>query len=956
MIKKFMVSLSILVAFFLSGYNELQAQTEKKVLGFEDVKLWRNHAVKLSDNGEWYTVLYSLTEKAEAKKDSTTKKYAEQIARKFYNQKNQTDVLYICNAKSGIKYEITDGKKPAFSAASDWVAYQIKPEPEEEKKDKKEKKEKKDKAIIELKHLESGFTVSYESDAEYSFAEDHNYFISSDTNSLLVYDLDHRREHYIGNIGEYLLDKKSDNIAYTISAEDKRGNGIYLYNPRKMTTRAIQTGNFIFSNLSWNQEKSALAAYKYSIDKEKIDYTNMKIVVVSGIEAKAPKSFEYVVKDFKGMPEYMGPAVKSGRYSNKIVWSKDGERLFIKIKTFDQDTEKKDKNAKESKDDPTVQVWHWKDKKLLSQRMMEAERNKNEVFDAIFFRESKKIVRLTSKEMQGLIMSEGTDNWAVGMDNREYLSDWDVSRNDLYSVNLGTGVKKLIAKKQSGRVQLSPDGEKFVVWDEAHYWCYDLKNDRKYNITSALPVSFINKEDDHAGYKPDYGFVAWVKNQNAVIVNHKLDLWLLPLDNKTKAKNLTASVTSKDSIRFRFDDLSFKRETEIDERYVDLKSPNILYAFNVENKQAGYYKLQKGKLKELIYGPASYSSSRWRSGLIKAKKSDAIIYKMGDFQNYPEAYLSSLDFEDPEKITNTNPQQEAYEWGHRILIDYTNDDGVPLQAVLSIPDTYKKGQKLPMIVYSYEKLSQSMYAYSSPYLGGASVNEMTYVSDGYLFLRPDIHFNVTTPHSDMHECIDAAIEKVMELGYVDEKRIGYEGFSYGGHCGMYISTQENKFAAIAAGAGVSNLVQGFNIDIVRDGSNEQDYYMTQQGRLGTDPTSNTEMYISESAVFNAQTMNTPLLLFHGTADNVVLWEHSFGFYSILRYLKKPVVFLSYQGEGHGLRKKGNRLDIQIRLKEYFDHYLKGKEAGKWILEELPYKPKKESKEDKKKKRTVPVWK
>jgi dipeptidyl aminopeptidase/acylaminoacyl peptidase len=132
--------------------------------------------------------------------------------------------------------------------------------------------------------------------------------------------------------------------------------------------------------------------------------------------------------------------------------------------------------------------------------------------------------------------------------------------------------------------------------------------------------------------------------------------------------------------------------------------------------------------------------------------------------------------------------------------------------------------------------------------------------------------------------------------------------------------------------------------------------MTQQGRLGTDPTSNTEMYISESAVFNAQGMNTPLLLFHGTADNVVQWEHSFGFYSILRYLKKPVVFLSYEGEGHGLRKKENRLDIQLRLKEYFDHYLKGKEAGAWITEEIPYKAKEKSKEADKNKRTVPLWK
>ncbi len=951
MIKRFFITLSIIITFSLLGNKEIQAQSEKKILGIEDVKLWRSNAVTLSENGEWYTVLYTLREKPDAEQDSTTKAYSEQIFNEFYDKTNQTDILYICNATGGIKYEVKDGKKPIFSTGSDWVAYQIKPESEDEEKDKK------DKAIIELKHLTSGFTVKYESDASFSFAEDQNYFISSDKNGLLVYDLDHRREQYIGNIGEYLVDKKSDYIAYTISTDDKRGNGIYLYNPQKMTTRAILTGNFIFSNLSWNHNKSALAAYKYTLDEDKeIDYTKMSIVVLSGIDSKTLQAFEYKMEDVNGMPEQMGLAVKSGRNANEIAWSKDDQRLLIKIKKYDQSKDKKDKKAKDSKDDPTVQVWHWKDKKLLSERMIEAERKENEVFDAIFFRESKQLIRLTSDEMQGLIMSEGTDNWAIGLDNRKYISDWDHSKNDLYRINLKTGDKTLIAEEQAGSVELAPDGEKVILWDGEDYWCYDLKTDSKHNITAGLPVSFIDEEDDHFGFRPNYGFVAWVKDQNAVIVNHKLDLWLLSFDKKTKAQNLTASLNSKEPMRFRLNDLSFNWEEEIEDRYIDLKSSNILYAFNTENKYAGYYKLQKGKLEKLIFGPSSYYSSRWRSGLIKAEKSDAIIYTMGDYQNYPEAYLSNLAFEMPKKITNTNPQQKQYEWGHRILIDYTNDDGVKLQGVLSIPDSYKKGQKLPMMVYSYEKLSDGMYAYSSPSLGGASIDEMSYVSDGYLFLRPDIHFNVGTPHSDMHECIDAAIEKVIELGYVDENKIGYEGFSYGGHCGMYISTQENKFAAIAAGAGVSNLIQGFSIDIVRDGSNEQDYYMTQQGRLGTDYTKNTDMYISESAVFNAQGMNTPLLLFHGTADNVVLWEHSFGFYSILRYLKKPVVFLSYEGEGHGLRQKGNRLDIQLRLKEYFDHYLKGKEAGAWITEEIPYKAKEKSKDSEKNRRTVPVWK
>ncbi len=934
------------IAFLLpiAGNTQLNAQSKKEPLTFDAIRQWRTNATSLSDNGEWYTIRYSLLDKSESKKDTTKETEAEQVVQTYYQDDNKTNVLYINSTKDGLKYSIPDAESPKFSAASDWIAYKITPQAEE----------KKDSIIIELKHLASGFTVQYESSADYQFLEDKNYFITTDKQSMLIYDLAQRSEHYIGNIGEYLVDKKSEYIAYTIASEDKRGNGVYLYNPANKTTKALLTGNFLYSNLSWNADKNALALYEYKQVKEKVDYTGMKIVVLKGIDTESTESAEYPVKDMVSLPNNMGPAVKSGGKSTKITWSKDGERLFIKIRKHDQDKEDEKKAEKEDEEEATVQVWHWKDKKLLSERIMDHESNKNKVFDAIFFLNSNKVVQLTGEEIQQLIFSSGTDNWAIGTDNREYISDWDVNKQDLYRIDLRTGEKKLIEQKYSSRyrtdLEVSPDGEKVIMWDGEHYWAYDFARDSKQNITEGLEVSFVDTEYDKFGFSPNRGFVGWVKGRNAVIVNHKLDLWLLPIAKNEKARNLTANVTSKDSIRFRFEDYSFTYEPEIADRYIDLASPNLLKAFHPQTKYSGFYNLQGDQLRRLIYGPEGYGYE-----MVKSEKSDQIIYKKSDYQNYYDSYLSKQDFSNPKKITTTNPQQERYRWGRRMLIDYTNDDGVPLQGILSIPDGYTKGQKLPMIVYSYEKLSSSLYNHATPYLGGASVPEMLYVSDGYLFLKPDIHFNVGTPHSDMHECIGAAIEKVIELGYVDEERIGYEGFSYGGHCGMYMSTQDNKFAAIAAGAGVSNLVQGFNIDIVWNGSNEQDYYMTNQGRLGTDPTSDTEMYISESPVFNAAAMNTPLLLFHGTADKVVQWEHSFGFYSILRYLKKPVVFLSYRDEGHGLRKENNRLDIQRRLKDYFDHYLKGGEAKKWMLEELPYAPKKEAKEKGKNKRTYPKW-
>ena len=76
--------------------------------------------------------------------------------------------------------------------------------------------------------------------------------------------------------------------------------------------------------------------------------------------------------------------------------------------------------------------------------------------------------------------------------------------------------------------------------------------------------------------------------------------------------------------------------------------------------------------------------------------------------------ISGLDFKNPRKITNANPQQAEYAWGRRILIDYENTRGIKMQATLALPAGYEQGKKYPMLVYFYEKMSQRHHQYSMP--------------------------------------------------------------------------------------------------------------------------------------------------------------------------------------------------------------------------------------------------
>lgn len=93
--------------------------------------------------------------------------------------------------------------------------------------------------FIELKYFVFNFIVCYEFMVFYCFLEDKNYFIIMDEKSFLVYDFDNWSEYYIGNIGEFLVDRKLDYIVYIIVLEDKWGNGIYLYDFSKMIIRVF---------------------------------------------------------------------------------------------------------------------------------------------------------------------------------------------------------------------------------------------------------------------------------------------------------------------------------------------------------------------------------------------------------------------------------------------------------------------------------------------------------------------------------------------------------------------------------------------------------------------------------------------------------------------------------------------------------------------------------------------
>jgi fermentation-respiration switch protein FrsA (DUF1100 family) len=605
-------------------------------------------------------------------------------------------------------------------------------------------------------------------------------------------------------------------------------------------------------------------------------------------------------------------------------------------------------------------VWNTGDERIQSVQMIRADQDRNFTFRQAFDVSATKFVKLADATMRDLDVARD-GKWAVGRDTRGFIHDHKRPAADLYRVNTTTGERTLIVRNQiintstgNHTFGISPNGHYFLYWRENRYQAYDLDAGVTSTLGNGSAVSFVDMEFDRPGPRPAYGIAGYTEDGKAVIAQHRYDLWLLPLDGSTP-KNLTNGAGSKSEIRFRY------VRTEPPEtpgppgppgqpggqgggrggqprEPIDLSKPVTLSAYGEYTKKAGFYELANGQLRELVYEEASFSTPS------KAAKSDKYLYTRQTFVEFPDLRVSGLDFKDSKKITDANPQQAEYMWGRRILFDFKNKDGVRLQGILALPDDYKQGERRPMLVTFYEKNSQNMHRYSAPsYLSSMGSSPIEAVSRGYITMLPDIHFRTGASHSDMLGCVEAATRKVIEMGYADPKRIGITGHSYGGEGVAFIGTQSKMFAAIGMGAGVTDLFSDFSQNwgwsyqvTGGSGANGSDYYLYSQGREGVSPWDNPSLYHFESALTHVPKVTAPFLIMHGTADPTVSFTNGLGFYNALRFNGKKAVLLAYPGEGHGLRGIANRKDLTIRYFQFFDHYLKGAPAPKWLTDGVPF--------------------
>ncbi|MEP6781299.1 MAG: prolyl oligopeptidase family serine peptidase [Gemmatimonadaceae bacterium] len=756
------------------------------------------------------------------------------------------------------------------------------------------------------------------------------------TDALLL-DLATTRSQFLGSVGEISFNKKGDLLAYTVDATGRDGNGLFLLDMQNGRTEVLDNDARNYNHLTWTEDGTGVAVLKArDVDKMRehdnalIAFPNVR-ASLSNVEA-GPARLEPSTQGFpKGF-------VISDRAS--LVWSGDNKRVFLGIiaQGVAMDT------ARHSADSvPDVDVWRTQDERIQSVQITRIEADRNFTYREGFDVSANKYVPLTDSTMRDLELSpEG--KWAVGRDTRGFISDYKRPAADIYRVNTTTGERTLMLKAQltgSSVFGISPDGTSYLYWKDNKFQTYNLDAATTKTIAATAPVNFVDMEYDHPGPKPSYGIAGYTSDGQNIIAQSRYDLWLLPLNAATPARSLTNGIATKDEVHYRYvrtDPIDPLAPRSPAARGIDLTKPITLSAYGEYTKKDGFYELNEGKLRQIVYEDVSFSTP------VKAAKADQYLFTRQTFAEFPDLRTSNADFKASKKISNANPQQADFAWGHRVLFDFKNKDGLRLQGILALPDDYKPGEKRPMMVNFYEANSQNMHHYSAPsFLTGMGSSPVEAVSRGYITMLPDVHFHTGSSHSDMLDCVEAATRKVIEMGYADPKHIGVNGHSYGGEGAAFIGTRSRLFAAVGMGAGVTDLFTdfsqswGWSYQVAGgSGANGNDYYLYGQGRWGVSPWDNPDLYHFESALTHVREVTQPFLIMHGTADPTVSFSEGMNFYNALRYNNKDATLLAYIGEGHGLRGLANRRDLTIRFFQYFDHYLKGAPAPKWMTEGVPF--------------------
>jgi dipeptidyl aminopeptidase/acylaminoacyl peptidase len=312
------------------------------------------------------------------------------------------------------------------------------------------------------------------------------------------------------------------------------------------------------------------------------------------------------------------------------------------------------------------------------------------------------------------------------------------------------------------------------------------------------------------------------------------------------------------------------------------------------------YQVAAETLEKVASGPESYGRFAPTNGGIVAGVEDAV--HPTDLWLFPTNAQRT-------RITTLNPQLVRFTFSKPELFYYHNADGDRLGALLYKPANLGPSDKAPVITWIYEKLTPAIHRFDAR-------NQM-FISHGYAMLLPNVKVKVGQTADSFEKCVVPAVNAVRAMGFAS--RFGVWGHSFGAYAVSNLITRTDIFAAAVSGATPPELFRNWASGRDRDSRNIE----TGQARMGGSPFEFPERYLSQSAFFHLDKVNTPVLILHGENDLTILFGEGEMMFYALRQLGKTAEFVAYANGDHSLSRHSrvDALDVNRRILEWFDRYL-----------------------------------
>lgn len=262
------------------------------------------------------------------------------------------------------------------------------------------------------------------------------------------------------------------------------------------------------------------------------------------------------------------------------------------------------------------------------------------------------------------------------------------------------------------------------------------------------------------------------------------------------------------------------------------------------------------------------------------------------------------------------------------LVTYKRSDGVDLSFTLYLPANYKKGERLPTIVWAYPlefndaatagQVSGSPYHFTT--IAGIGNIHLLLVTQGYAILdsatMPVVGDPETMNNTYVEQIVSsakAAIDKAVEMGVTDPNRVGVGGHSYGAFMTANLLAHSDLFRAGVARSGA------YNRTLTPFG------FQSERRTIWEAP----DMYLKVSPFMFADKLRHPILLTHGMADDNSgtfpiqserMYQAIKGNGGIVRYVQLPY-------EAHGYLARETMEHLMWEMTTWFDKWVKNTPAA-----------------------------